>query len=49
MRGIRPTVGVCCLVVGALIVLLCAPEWLVALIIAWLLFMIALACFGKRF
>lgn len=48
-RSARRIVGICAIALGVLIVLLCAPEWLAAMLIACLLFAIGVACFGTRF
>ncbi len=45
----RALIGLCCVLLGVLILLICAPEWLVALMIACLLFAVGFACFTGRF
>lgn len=48
-RRQRALIGIACILLGILILLICAPEWLVALMIACLLFAIGCWCFGGRF
>ncbi|MDO4571904.1 MAG: hypothetical protein Q4C13_00940 [Clostridia bacterium] len=35
--GFKPVLGVCCILLALLILLICAPSWLVAVIISMLL------------
>ena len=47
-RSLRAWIGACAIFLGMLIILLCAPEWLAALMIACLLLAIGVACLTRR-
>ena len=44
----RRWIGCGCILVGILLLIICVPEWLTALIVAMLLFMLGAALIGRK-